>query len=589
MEPDNLELLSDEALAQRARDGCGGALQLLLERMAPVAVRAAAGILGRRDEACDVAQETLLKIACEIGGYRAHGSVRGWVGVIAHRTALNRLKGDVMRRRREEWVGHDAVAPMDSVDPERVLEKHEMIEALRQELLELPALSVEVLSLYYLQEVPLADVAVQTGLSVDACKQRLARGREELGARLRRRGMSLACLVLLGWLCDSARAAASETTPACAAAWASAAVRQSRSQGLSRVSRMRTASTGTGAALISSIALFVVLALFMAGACSGRAQSTIPFPSGQPGELSKHREHREPGLTEIPRLSPAGTQTLHTHMENSEMNGYLRKVAASVALASGMLFSSRGTAAEGAVKADTVPVLSTPLFTFQTVETIQVPETSVRVPLEDVVDALKSTPEASLAKIPGNDLTAKAKYLLECASVSKSIVTTPVSDFKMNTDTHSGFGFNAVMYSGSGKSILFNAPAPAATGTGDKGNAAAPTSPEADTTIAAVLNPEKPEFSIQIHALDAGPTAPDSRRTAEFADAMSKALDDAFTLTPEQKAEMQAKAKAAAASGTLVDTPDKIDGKVYTFELNKAAAPAAAAPVTPASAEKNDF
>ena len=81
MEPDNLELLSDEALAQRARDGCGGSLQLLLERMAPVAVRAAAGILGRRDEACDVAQETLLKIVCEIGGYRAHGSVRGWVGV----------------------------------------------------------------------------------------------------------------------------------------------------------------------------------------------------------------------------------------------------------------------------------------------------------------------------------------------------------------------------------------------------------------------------------------------------------------------------------------------------------------------------
>jgi hypothetical protein len=87
--------------------------------------------------------------------------------------------------------------------------RQEALTALREELAALPSLTASIVALHHLEELSVAEVAHLTGLSVDACKQRLSRGREELRQRLERRGVALASIAVFTLLVDELFSASS--------------------------------------------------------------------------------------------------------------------------------------------------------------------------------------------------------------------------------------------------------------------------------------------------------------------------------------------------------------------------------------------
>lgn len=93
--------------------------------------------------------------------------------------------------------------------PERSVEQEERLALLREELAALPAETAQVITLHHLSGLSTSEVSTQTGLSVDACKQRLVRGREALRERLERRGVVLS-VVAFGELLDGWSAAATQ-------------------------------------------------------------------------------------------------------------------------------------------------------------------------------------------------------------------------------------------------------------------------------------------------------------------------------------------------------------------------------------------
>ena len=68
--------------------------------------------------------------------------------------------------------------------PDEQLEREETLSALREELLALPSDIASLLALYHFDGQSVAEIARVTKISVDACKQRLSRGREELRQRI---------------------------------------------------------------------------------------------------------------------------------------------------------------------------------------------------------------------------------------------------------------------------------------------------------------------------------------------------------------------------------------------------------------------
>jgi RNA polymerase sigma-70 factor (ECF subfamily) len=86
---------SDDALANRAREGCGAALTELYRRHAPTLLRYLHRITVDSDEAEDALQETFVRVLEARGQYEGRGRFRSWLFTIA-----SRLVSDGRRQRK---------------------------------------------------------------------------------------------------------------------------------------------------------------------------------------------------------------------------------------------------------------------------------------------------------------------------------------------------------------------------------------------------------------------------------------------------------------------------------------------------------
>lgn len=142
------------------------------DALAAIAYRVAYRILGDRDDAADVAQETLARAYARwraIAGYD-----EPWVARVATNLAIARWR----RRRPSGPMVEQAIH-----DPD-VLERLGIVAALRQ----LPRRQRQVLVLRYLADLPERDVAAALGTSVGAVKQLSHRATARVRAELATEG-----------------------------------------------------------------------------------------------------------------------------------------------------------------------------------------------------------------------------------------------------------------------------------------------------------------------------------------------------------------------------------------------------------------
>ncbi len=167
---------SDAELVHAARRGDKRAFVEIVARYQAMVCGIALGILGDFAASEDAGQEAFLTAWRKIHDLREPERLRAWLAQIARNTALGHL-----RRERGHEALDDALALADaSPAPDEVAANEEEAALVRQSLAKLPETYRLPLILYYREGRSVRAVAETLGISEDAVKQRLARGRELL-------------------------------------------------------------------------------------------------------------------------------------------------------------------------------------------------------------------------------------------------------------------------------------------------------------------------------------------------------------------------------------------------------------------------
>ena len=166
---------TDEALhVLRAQSGDRAAVDALFQHVQAPLFRCIEGIVGRRELAEDVLQEVFLILYRKLAWLREPKLFRPWAYRIASREA-------VRAARRRYHLVHDEEALDSLPDPSTPDPITSQMAARLPELVaHVPPASRAVLTLYYLEEMRLPEVAAVLGVSLGTVKSRLAYGLAKL-------------------------------------------------------------------------------------------------------------------------------------------------------------------------------------------------------------------------------------------------------------------------------------------------------------------------------------------------------------------------------------------------------------------------
>ena len=169
----------DELLVIRCQLGERAAFDELVERWYPPVWMYLRRVAGGDEAARDVAQDVWLRALRGIGRLRDGSKLRPWLFGIARRALMDRLRQQYATRGDSD-VDVEALPAGAFSDDSR-----DEMTAMEDELARLPVIEREVLTLFYLREMSLAEVAEVLDLPVGTVKSRLFRARQLL-----RRGLN---------------------------------------------------------------------------------------------------------------------------------------------------------------------------------------------------------------------------------------------------------------------------------------------------------------------------------------------------------------------------------------------------------------
>ena len=174
----------DELLVVRCQLGEADAFDELIARWHRPLWQYVRRMTGRDDEAQDLLQEVWLRVIRGIARLRDGSRFRGWLFGIARRVLMDRL--------RREYAAPPA-ADVDLGDvpaAAEVLDREADLMLLESALAGLPAIERDVLALFYLRDLSLAELADALNVPVGTVKSRLFRARRLLRAAMQERSDS---------------------------------------------------------------------------------------------------------------------------------------------------------------------------------------------------------------------------------------------------------------------------------------------------------------------------------------------------------------------------------------------------------------
>ena len=190
------EARADERLlADRLEAGDDDALAEVYDRYSSVVFGIARKVTANRSLAEDVTQEVFVQLWETPGRFDAdRGTLRGYLGVLAHRRAVDVVRRDTRRQAREEMVEARAAPTVAGTwgQPDSVVEL-DVADRVRGAIDRLPPSQQEALRLAYYGGHTYRDVATVLGIPEGTAKSRLRAGLATLSVHLRDQGV-------LGWM-----------------------------------------------------------------------------------------------------------------------------------------------------------------------------------------------------------------------------------------------------------------------------------------------------------------------------------------------------------------------------------------------------
>jgi RNA polymerase sigma factor (sigma-70 family) len=184
---------ADRPLVAAVLAGAPGAFETLVRDHQRLCWHIINRMVRHPDDTRELCQDTFFRVHRYLHQYRFESALKTWIGQVAYSVALRHLErkriplaepiGDEDPMRLVEQVA-------DSFDLEAASADAELGAALHAEIEALPPLQRTVLTLYHLDEVPIAEIARITGLAAGTIKSHLFRCRARLRDRLQtRRGV----------------------------------------------------------------------------------------------------------------------------------------------------------------------------------------------------------------------------------------------------------------------------------------------------------------------------------------------------------------------------------------------------------------
>jgi RNA polymerase sigma factor (sigma-70 family) len=165
---------ADELLAIRCQLGERAAFDELIARWHEPLWRYLRRLANSDEVAGDLAQDTWVRVLRGMSALREPARLRPWLFGIARRVAMDRLRFEYTRRGAED-IELDAL-PGDDPAPELEADAA----AIDKALAGLPMAEREMLTLFYLRELSLAEIAAKLSVPIGTVKSRLHRARNEL-------------------------------------------------------------------------------------------------------------------------------------------------------------------------------------------------------------------------------------------------------------------------------------------------------------------------------------------------------------------------------------------------------------------------
>lgn len=183
--------ISDEDLVRQARTGSQEAFAELVGRYKDKIYNLGYRMLGNREEAEDVAQETFLHTYRALDSFRVEERFSPWIYKIASNLCLDRLRRQrPMITSLDEPAGPDGDIPQQVADwstsPDKVYELNEIREVTQQAISSLPPKYKVVVVLRHLQDLSYDEIAKVLNIPQGTVKTRLFRAREILRRKLSR-------------------------------------------------------------------------------------------------------------------------------------------------------------------------------------------------------------------------------------------------------------------------------------------------------------------------------------------------------------------------------------------------------------------
>ncbi len=174
----------DRDLVLRAREGEAQAFGELVRRYQEPAFNVCYRMLGERQEAEDLAQETFIRAYQRLGTFDENRPFGPWIRKVAANLCLNHLaRSRPVQLPLDDERDRPIVAA--GLGPEAALDRKQMREIVREAILELPPHYRAVIELRHYQDMSYAEIANTLDLPLSDVKSHLYRARRRLAERLR--------------------------------------------------------------------------------------------------------------------------------------------------------------------------------------------------------------------------------------------------------------------------------------------------------------------------------------------------------------------------------------------------------------------
>lgn len=178
--------VGEDQLVTRCRAGDLDAFSQVYDRYERQVFRYAYHILGHRDDADDIKQETFVKAYQAISSFRSESSLQTWLLKICGNLCRDKIKSwDRRKVTYDSTLRDDVIGSTNFEDgPQAIVERKQVTEIIFRALKGMPAAQREIIVLHEVEDLSYEEIAAVLGCSRTSIKLRLFRARRSLKERV---------------------------------------------------------------------------------------------------------------------------------------------------------------------------------------------------------------------------------------------------------------------------------------------------------------------------------------------------------------------------------------------------------------------